>query len=1130
MQQNNDHIIRIHRDNNQSPEDPRIRQLSNASTNTDNLTIPIDSNNSFSVLDIETSSFNIDQEVEPSQSNPQSPADTHPFPPSGVAPSKRSGSSVTSFNFKQSSNSISHSLSGDQSTQNNSQFSRPQPLASILDQNVFTRIPTNSGENISLAGFSDQSSQIIADSTQNFTEQSFDVDITDTDNESRQRLGVNSSSNNSRIREYNSYDSYPSSSHGITATPRNSQSLSNTNSRSQRIRNLTFLNNRPFSIDGIKEKLRNRRNNFHSAVRLPRFSSNARNHNQLNDNDSSSSFQHNGSNKNPNETLNHSLQTDELSDQEIIIDDDDYDYDDNDDNDEEYDNRNKHRKTHFNTNKANHNTTTNGDENNEDIQRSHEQQPSKYKRRTQIKKSLNNKFQNRRWRKFINGDAFSHEEDQQNSIPSDSRYPEVRASVPNTDNFDLPQNTLRMWTIGIIMTTLGCAINTIFFLHSPLFVISTFVASMIAWPIGKLWERFVPNKTIFGIPLNPAPFNLKEHALITIMAGVSFGDGAAYMTDIVLTLRHFYDIDFGWGFNIMGIICTQAIGYSIAGIVRRILVYPASMIWPNTLVTTTFLTNIHLNVNHVTNGWHISRLRLFMVVMILCSFWSWIPSFFAPILSDFGVLTWITPQNVVINQLFGTRNGLGLFPITFDWSQIAGYIGSPLIPPFFAIGNIFASIVIVFWIATPIIHYSNVWFGNYLPISSYNTYDRYQNVYDVTRILTPNKVFDLEKYQNYSPMFLPTTFAVAYGMSFASISSTVVHTILFHGKEILFFWRHSRNEPDDIHMHLMKRYREAPDWWYWVSLSVFLSMAIVLVKVWDTDMPVWALFFSLAIAGLMLVPIGMIYALTNISVGLNVITEFIVGYLVPGRPIAMMLFKTFGYITNYQAIKFLSGMKLGHYMKISPRIMFAAQLVATIWGGVVQLAALYWAENNIVDICSPFQSSSFTCSAAHVFFNASVIWGVVGPQRQLSVGQLYNKTLYFFLVGGLLPLFTWLFLKKYPKSPLRYIHWPVFFTGTGYIPPATPYTYGAYCIVGYIFGFWIKRRYFGWWAKYNYTLSAGLDLGLAWTSLVIFLITLSPSVIAPSWWGTKVITRTADYFATPMIQLEKGKTFGPETW
>lgn len=44
----------------------------------------------------------------------------------------------------------------------------------------------------------------------------------------------------------------------------------------------------------------------------------------------------------------------------------------------------------------------------------------------------------------------------------------------------------------------------------------------------------------------------------------------------------------------------------------------------------------------------------------------------------------------------------------------------------------------------------------------------------------------------------------------------------------------------------------------------------------------------------------MIQAITNQQVGLNVITELIIGYALPGRPIAMMLFKTWGYITMAQ--------------------------------------------------------------------------------------------------------------------------------------------------------------------------------------------------------------------------------------
>lgn len=109
---------------------------------------------------------------------------------------------------------------------------------------------------------------------------------------------------------------------------------------------------------------------------------------------------------------------------------------------------------------------------------------------------------------------------------------------------------------------------------------------------------------------------------------------------------------------------------------------------------------------------------------------------------------------------------------------------------------------------------------------------------------------------------------------------------------------------------------------------------IISIEVWPTQMPVWA--FVLALVRLVLptssydsshvaqqiisfvyiIPIGMIQAITNQQVGLNVITELVIGYALPGRPIAMMMFKTWGYITMAQALSFTSDFKLGHYMKI----------------------------------------------------------------------------------------------------------------------------------------------------------------------------------------------------------------------
>ncbi len=55
----------------------------------------------------------------------------------------------------------------------------------------------------------------------------------------------------------------------------------------------------------------------------------------------------------------------------------------------------------------------------------------------------------------------------------------------------------------------------------------------------------------------------------------------------------------------------------------------------------------------------------------------------------------------MVANLFGVVSGLGLFPLTFDWAQVA-YIGSPLLTPFWAAMNVVGGLVIVMWIIAPI--------------------------------------------------------------------------------------------------------------------------------------------------------------------------------------------------------------------------------------------------------------------------------------------------------------------------------------------------------------------------------------------------------------------------------------------
>jgi hypothetical protein len=80
-------------------------------------------------------------------------------------------------------------------------------------------------------------------------------------------------------------------------------------------------------------------------------------------------------------------------------------------------------------------------------------------------------------------------------------------------------------------------------------------------------------------------------------------------------------------------------------------------------------------------GGSMSRYRWFGLITIVSCIYYFIPGFLAQFLSVTAVATWVAPNNAVVNQIFGGNTGLSLIPITFDWTQVAGYIGSPLIPP-----------------------------------------------------------------------------------------------------------------------------------------------------------------------------------------------------------------------------------------------------------------------------------------------------------------------------------------------------------------------------------------------------------------------------------------------------------------
>ncbi|KAI1821360.1 OPT oligopeptide transporter protein-domain-containing protein [Xylaria intraflava] len=717
----------------------------------------------------------------------------------------------------------------------------------------------------------------------------------------------------------------------------------------------------------------------------------------------------------------------------------------------------------------------------------------------------------------------------------DSPYEEVRAAVRNFDE-DLPCSTIRAWTIGLSLTFVGATLNTIFSLRAPSIGIGPLIAQIIAWVMGTAWERVVPRKkvTLFGVTcdLNPGPFNIKEHSIIVIMASVSFS--VAYATDIILAQHVFYKQNFGIIFQLLLVLSTQSLGYGIAGIMRRFLVYPASMIWPGTLVAITLMNATH-ETNNVKDptviGGSMSRYKWFGLVTIASCLYYFIPGFFAQFLSVTAVATWLAPQNAVVNQMFGGVTGLSLIPITFDWTQVAGYIGSPLIPPWNAIANTLIGVVVFFLIFASFFHYTGAWYSHFLPMSDALTYDNTGALYNVSRVLTSEFTLDEEAYKSYSPLFISTTFALAYGLSFAAVTALVVHTFLHYSGTIWAQYQNSTHEKPDIHMKLMRKYKEAPSWWYTSLFLIVLALSLFAVLFYPTNLTWWAFLLSVAISFAFSLPIGIVEAVTNQQIGLNVLTEFIYGYIQPGRPLALMLFKTYGYITMSQALRFVGDLKFGHYMKIPPRTMFAAQVAATTLSCFIQVTVLNFALSHIDGVCDVTQPQRFTCPGGRVFFSASVIWGLIGPARVFSPGQIYSGLLLFFIIGAATPAIIYVLAKRYPRSPAKHLMAPLIFGGAGSMPPATPLNYLSWGIVGYVFQVVIRKRHFRWWRRLNYLTSAGLDLGLAIGTIVIFVAFTLPNIEAPRWWGNTVVTTTLDYQGKAVqTVLPAGETFGPKAW
>jgi len=369
-------------------------------------------------------------------------------------------------------------------------------------------------------------------------------------------------------------------------------------------------------------------------------------------------------------------------------------------------------------------------------------------------------------------------------ITNNSPYSEVRSVVDNHDDPTMSSSTIRVWVIGMFFSCVLAFINQLFSIRMPSIFVASNVAQLLAYPLGRLCSRVLPDRgfTLWGIrhSLNPGPFTKKEHMLVTIMATVA--SSQPYTNNIVWSqyLKQYFNQPYAgeFSYQILIALSTNLIGYGMAGITRRFLVYPTYCVWPASLSTIALNSAFHVRENPPVQGpfgktYHISRYKFFMLAFAAMFVYFWFPDNLFGALSRFSWITWIAPTSVMLTAVAGFNNGLGFNPwSTFDWNVLSSAGPDPLIVPFFStfnriLGQIVSGFVILgLWC-------SNAWGTAHLPINSNYVYDNTAHPYNVTRAINEKGLFDAEKYEAYSPAYLAAGNLTIYMFFFAVYPATL---------------------------------------------------------------------------------------------------------------------------------------------------------------------------------------------------------------------------------------------------------------------------------------------------------------------------------------------------------------------
>ncbi|KAJ3131896.1 hypothetical protein HK100_005898 [Physocladia obscura] len=716
--------------------------------------------------------------------------------------------------------------------------------------------------------------------------------------------------------------------------------------------------------------------------------------------------------------------------------------------------------------------------------------------------------------------------------------------VPQTDDPNTLTVTCRSVLLGTFWTVILSIVNTLFTFRTNNFAVSAFIACILSYPMGLGMAAALPR----GI-LNPGPFTLKEHVLVFLMASNAVKPFGMDNVVAIVSPKLMNNTKVTFVQSLFFILITQFLGFGLAGTVRRFLVRPTAMWWPATMNIIALLTSFHnvptTDTNTGGTRYKRSRFVVFWIAFAGMFVYTWLPEYFMPVLQAISTICLFsgaegtglpTPgQMSITNAVAGSvTNGVGVLGLTFDWAFIdANYVTSPFWASVcFAGGNILFS-----WIVTPILFATNVWgISDLISKDQLNPYLNSIGLYSgnisakgslaagrqikASFFYNPTDNFNLNvtAYNEVAPVHITAFFVVTYATAFMLLTASISHVILWYGPDILRQAKNAikqaRDEVDslDKHVQIMEAYSDIPDWAYIVWLIAFIIAALFLSLFSQYSMPWWGIFLCLAVNAIFILPFGIIVAISGFSLVLNVLSEFIIGLILPGQTIPVMVFKSFNTNILLQAVAFSGDLKLGQYLHIHPYAVVSAQIWSTLLNSIIAVATAYWV---MFDSGSLLTQTQWQYTVYVTAYNAGAIWGAIGPARFFGVRSLYQNLMWCFLAGAILPILPWLGNRYLVKSKYwHYINIPLLTNMTQ--PGGLQSHYLMGLVVSWYCQIHVFRKDREFFEKYIYVIGSAFQSGAASTVTIIAILVVAGAAFTQyNVFNPQTSIVTLDYYCYP---------------